>query len=268
MFRPHVRQLKALRRFPVPPEALVSGRMRLVAAVEAAPMLRRSSIWFTSAAWRPVMTAMVVIVFVGGGGTVVAAHDALPGDRLYAVKLAAEGVSERVAVTPEQRFVVQAAHASRRLEETESLLARQGIVGEDRVARVRDAMGRYEDHLFTMNEIAVIMGSDPEKPEKGTKALMAAEGMLDRHARLIESATRAEPFVASLMIEPIGDSLSLEADMFSSIPTDDGERVEGLKLRRRERDERIGASLKRMREGIRDRGDEDSREGRDGEGRE
>src|SRR5687768_13843829 len=118
-----VRQLKNLRRFPVPPEVLAAGRIRLIAVIEASPMIQRSSGWFTSAAWRPVMAAMVVIVVASGGGTFAAAHDALPGERLYVVKLAGEEFRERMTLTSEQRFVVQAAHASRRIEETEQLIA-------------------------------------------------------------------------------------------------------------------------------------------------
>ncbi len=246
-----IRQLKNLRRFPVPPEILAAGRVKLIAVIEASPMSRRPSAWFLSAAWRPVMAAMVVVVVVAtGGGTVAAAHGSLPGDRFYVVKLAAEGLSERMAFAPERRFVVQAAHAERRLEETERLLERSGLVAEERVTRVREAMDLYESHLFAMNEIVVKLEVDPEKPEKGKKAVAAAEGMLDRHVRLIESATQAEPFVASLMLRPIDDTFMLEADMFAAIPADDGGKDEGRERRGRERAERIDESLKRFRAGL------------------
>jgi len=217
-----VRQLKNLRRFPVPPEILAAGRVKLIAVIEAAPMIHRQTAWFASAAWRPVMAAMIVIVAVTGGGTFVAAHDALPGEKLYVVKLAGEEFHERMTITSEQRFVVQAAHASRRLEETERLLAMQGLGGADRAARVRKAMARFEGHVFVMNEIAVKFEADPEKPKRGKKALKAADVMLDRHVHLMESATRAEPVVAAVMLDPMDAPFSLEADLFSAIPTDDG----------------------------------------------
>lgn len=248
-----VRQLKNLRRFPVPPEILAAGRVKLIAVIEASPMRRRSSAWFMSAAWRPVMAAMVVVVVVTGGGTFAAAHGSLPGDRFYVVKLAAEELSERMAIAPERRFVVQAAHAERRLKETERLLERIGLVPEERVTRVREAMDLYEGHLFAMNEIVVKLEVDPEKPEKGKKAVAAAEGMLDRHVRLIESATHVEPFVASLMLRPIDDTFTLEADMFAAIPADDGGKDEGRERRGRERAERIDESLKRFRAGLEER---------------
>jgi hypothetical protein len=275
-----VRKLKALRNFPVPPEILAAGRVKLVALVEASPMPRRTSAWFMSTAWRPVMAAMVVIVVATGGGTVAAAHDALPGDRLYVVKLAAEDFRERAALTPERRFVIQAAHAARRLEETERLIARQGLVAHERVTRVRAAMDLFEDHVFAMNEIAVRFEADPEKPEKGMKALSAAERVIDRHVDLIASATQASPYMASLMLEPIGGTFSLEADVYAAIPADDGGEDERAR-RGRERAERVGDSLKRVRAEFdarrnrRDGGDddlpeavydgawEDEREGRD-----
>lgn len=261
MFRNDIRQLKNLRRYPVPPEVLASGRVKLVAVIEASPMTAlRPSAWFMAAAWRPVMAAMIVVVVATGGGTFAAAHDALPGEALYAVKLAGEGFRERVALTSEQRFVVQAAHASRRLEETERLLDVQGLDGDDRAARVRDAMDRYEGHVFAMNEIAVKLEADPEKPRKGRKALRAAEGMFDRHVHLIESATRAEPLVATIMIDPIDATFSLEDDMFSAIPADDGGEEHGRNRQRREREAKIGDSLKRMRAEFESRREEEDRE--------
>ena len=260
MFRNDLRQLKNLRRYPVPPEALASGRVKLIAVIQASPMMdRRPSAWFMASAWRPVMAAMIVVVVATGGGTFTAAHDALPGDALYVVKLAGEGFRERMTLTSEQRFVVEAAHASRRLEETERLLEIQDLDGEDRAARVRDAMDRYEDHVFAMNEIAVKLEADPEKPRKGRKALKAAEGMFDRHVHLIESATRAEPLVATIMIDPIGATFSLEDDMFSAIPADDGEE-DGRNRQRHERETKIGDSLKRMRAEFESRRGEERRD--------
>lgn len=252
-----IRKLKALRNFPVPPEVLAAGRVKLIAVIEAAPFPRRPSAWFMSAAWRPVMAAMVVIVVVTGGGTVAAAHDALPGDRLYVVKLVAEDFRERTALTPERRFVIKAAHAARRLEETERLIARRNLVAHERVTRVRAAMDLFEDQLFAMNEIAVRFEADPEKPEKGRKALSAAERVIDRHVALIESATQASPFVASLMIEPIDGTFSLEADVYAAIPSSEGD--DDRERRGRERAERVGDSLKRVRaeiEARRERRDE------------
>lgn len=251
------RQLKGLRRFPVPPEVLAAGRVKLIAVIEASPMAVRPSAWFASAAWRPVMAAMIVIVVVaGGGGTVMAAHGALPGEKLYAVKLVAESIGERMTLTSERRFVVQAGHASRRLEEAERLLEIQDIDGDDRAARVRAAMDRYEGHVFAMNEIAVKMEPDPRKPEKGDRAFRAAEGMIDRHVRLIESATGVHPSVASAMIDPIEAAFSLEADVFEAIPADDGGEDDGRERRRGERETRVGDSLKRLRAVMEERRDD------------
>jgi len=259
-----VRQLKNLRRFPVPPEVLAAGRVKLIAVIEAAPMIHRSSAWFASAVWRPVMASMIVIVTVTGGGTFVAAHDALPGDRLYVVKLAGEEFHERMTLTSEQRFVVQAAHATRRLKETERLLELQGLAGEKRAMLVGKALHRYEDNLFVMNEIAVKFEPDPKKPKKGKRALKAIEGMFDQHAHLMESATRAEPVLASLMLEPSDATLSLEADLTSSIPTDDGGTHEDEGNHQPSWVERTRESQRRIREELEaSRRDEDAEPAKD-----
>ncbi len=255
-----IRQLKNLRRFPVPPEVLAAGRVKLIAVIDASPMRRRPSAWFMSAAWRPVMAVMVVVVVATGGGTFAAAHEALPGDRLYVLKLATEEVRERLSFSPERRFAVQAAHASRRLEETERLLGREGLVASERVTRVRAAMDLYEGHLFAMNEIVVRFEADAEKPEKGKKAITAAERTLDRHVRLIESATRAEPYAASLMLAPIGDALEMESDLFAAIPADDGGTDDGRERRSKDRAKRIEDSLKRFRAEIEERRARESRD--------
>lgn len=250
-----VRQLKSLRSFPVPPEVLEAGRKRLLIVMAEAPMLHPASGGlFTAcrvaklyaAAWKPVMAVMVVVVFATGGGAVVAAHGSLPGDRLYAVKMTAEEVRERMTLTAEQRLVVQAAHAARRLDETERLLERQGLGGAERAERVRKAMDRYEDHLFVMNEIAVKMEPDPAKPKRGKKAIKATEAMLERQAVLLESATHAEPVVAAMVIDPVEASFSLEADLQAVIPADDGGWHEDFERRRDERARKIEHSLKAL----------------------
>lgn len=273
-----VRQLKSLRRFPVPPEVLKGGRQRLLIVMSESPMTQHATRGFFeacrvaklyAAAWRPVMAAMIVIVTVTGGGTFAAAHDALPGEKLYVVKIFGEEFRERMTLTSEQRFVVQAAHASRRLAETERLLSMQGIDGDARAARVREAMDRYEGHVFVMNEIAVRLEPDPEKPKKGKKAYMAAESMFDRHVKLMESATHAESVVVGAMLDPLDAAFSLEADMHASIPADDGGEDGEDARHRRERAERVSESLKRMRAGLESRkgpdapGEEESRRDED-----
>jgi len=210
------------------------------------------------------MASMIVIVTVTGGGTFVAAHDALPGDRLYVVKLAGEEFHERMTLTSEQRFVVQAAHATRRLKETERLLELQGLAGEKRAMLVGKALHRYEDNLFVMNEIAVKFEPDPKKPKKGKRALKAIEGMFDQHAHLMESATRAEPVLASLMLEPSDATLSLEADLTSSIPTDDGGTHEDEGNHQPSWVERTRESQRRIREELEaSRRDEDAEPAKD-----
>lgn len=209
----------------------------------AAPFPFARKPWFVAAAWRPAMVAVAVVVLATSGGTFVAAHEALPGDRLYAVKLLGEGVRERLMVTAEQRFVVQAAHAARRLDETERLLERHGL-GDGLDARIRTTMNRYEGHLFDMNVIAARMQADPDKPRRGVRALRATDAVLERQARLLDSVSDAEPSVAAYFLEPADAAVSLEADVHAALP---GLAGPDGSARREERAGKMGESLLRLR---------------------
>jgi hypothetical protein len=189
---------------------------------------------------------MLIVVTVAGGGGFVAAADALPGERLYGMKLVGEDVRERLTLSSEQRFVVQASHASRRLDETERLLELQGIGGGERAELVRTAMDRYQDQLFAMNEIAVRFEPDPKRQKRKLKALQAAESMVDRHVQLMESTSRVEPAMAGLMLDPANAVFTLEADMFAAIPADEGG-TDGELPRRKERAKWIEDNLTRLR---------------------
>lgn len=252
-----IRQLKRLRRYPVPPEALARVRVRVVAATQAAPMPRRG--WFAVGAWKPAMAAAAVVMMATGGVTFAAANDALPGERLYVVKVVGEALHERAVFGAERRFVVQAAHAARRLEEAERLLEREGLVPMERAELMRSAMERYENHVFAMNEIAVKLRVTAEEPKRGDRAIEAAEKMMERQARLLESATGVEPAIASVMIDPVGAAVTMEDDLWDAIPADDGGRAEAFE-RRKERNRKFERVLLRLQDGAREpgrRGDED-----------
>ena len=135
------RELKELRRFPVPASALESGRERLRIVMAELPFVPGASRRFGIFIWKPAMTfALVCVLVLSSGGVVMASRDAVPGERLYSVKLASEGVHERLAVSPARKFIVQAAHAARRLEEAEKLIINEKLVEEDRDDRIQTAL--------------------------------------------------------------------------------------------------------------------------------
>lgn len=204
--------------------------------------------------------ALVCVLVLSSSGVVMASRGALPGERLYPVKLVSENVRERLTVSPAKKFAVQAAHAERRLEETEKLIGNVALIDEVRDERVQTALHGYEDHLFLMNELAVRLSVDPPKPKNGDRALQAAERMFDRHAELVASATVTAPFVAAAMLEPINTTLDLQDEVLESMlkdredrDRDDDEddngsdRWEELEERHRGRSEKIQEHLRALR---------------------
>ncbi|MFA5853726.1 MAG: DUF5667 domain-containing protein [Patescibacteria group bacterium] len=211
------RELKELRRFPVPASALETGRERLRIVMAELPFVPGTSRRFGIFIWKPAMTfALVCVLVLSSGGVVMASRGAVPGERLYPVKLVSEGVQERLAVSPARKFTVQAAHAAHRLEETEKLIVNKKLIEEDRDERIQTALQGYEDHLFTMSALAVRLSVDPPKLKAGDRALQAAERMFDRHAELVDSATVTQLVLAEAVLEPIDMTLDLQNEVLEA----------------------------------------------------
>lgn len=249
-----LRQLKGLQHFPVPPEVIEAGRRELLIVMAETPMAAGVS-RFRAFIWKPAMAAFIVVVFVAasGGGVVFASQGSMPGDALYNVKLASEGFQERLTISPVRSFAVQAAHAERRLVETQKLMVRSGLDAQDREVRVHKAMTGFELRLAGMDKLAETLAAKPSEKGKQLKAMLAAERVLDRHAELVASATSSEPGIFDTVIEPIEDSIRLEDDVFTFMHregSDDGgkpdgsESVEGKMVMQREK-----RGLKRLRDG-------------------
>lgn len=258
-----LRQLKALRQFPVPPEVLEAGRRNLLIVMAETPMAAGVS-RFRAFIWKPALAAFVVVVFVAatGGGVVYAAHSALPGDKLYTVKLASEGVQERLTISPEARFAVQAKHAAVRLEETQELMQRSGLDVKERQARVQKAMSGFDKRVTVMDGIAAKLADAPPRKsgkDRGLKTMLAAERVLDRHAELVTSATEENSDLAQVAIEPIEDSIKLESDIYAFTHRrhqDDGGTDDATSTKespwethRKQRNDRLTETLQRLRAG-------------------
>lgn len=256
-----VRQLKNLRRFPVPPEALEAGRRNLLIVMAEMPMASGVS-RFRAFIWKPALTAFVVVVFVAvsGAGVVHASQGSLPGDRLYAVKLASEDLQERLTLSPEAKFAVQAEHAALRLEETQELMRRGGMDAEQRQARLRKAMSGFEKRMTAMDDLAAKIAEAPPKASgtRGLKAALAAERVLDRHAQLVASATDIDSATDDDAIAPIEDAIKLDGTIYAftrRTRRDDGgaDDATGTKergdweTRRQERNDRLSEILRHLR---------------------
>lgn len=150
-----VLRLQAVRRLEAPPVFRQAGRGRLLAAIEAAPKpvapartplsqrLRAS----LAAILQPprlaplaMRLALVLIVLLAGTvATTYAAQAALPGNPLYAVKLAGEDVHLYLASNPATLRLV---FAQRRLDEAE-VLQQRGLDGN-----LSAALARYDQTLL------------------------------------------------------------------------------------------------------------------------
>lgn len=244
----------------MPASALASGRKRLCIVMAELPFVPGAARRYGVFIWKPAMTLVLACVLVlSGGGAVMASRGALPGERLYPIKLVSENMRERLVVSAAKKFSVQAAHAERRLEETEKLIGNGALAEEDRDERVQTALHGYEDHIFSMNELAVRLSVDPPKPGNGDRALQAAERLFDRHADLVASATVAEPIVAAAMLEPLGITLDLQDEVLESMfkerehrsrddreTDDDSDQRQELEERHRGRSEKIQERLRTL----------------------
>lgn len=87
------------------------------------------------------IVAIILAVILGGGGTVAAAQNDLPGDALYGVKLASEKVAETFAFGDEEKVDRAAKFAERRANEIALLKAKavQGIAEGQEGAVVPDS---------------------------------------------------------------------------------------------------------------------------------
>ena len=109
-------------------------------------------VWqFTHAALKPMAASLAVFVFLVTGwfSAVNASNHALPGEKLYRVKLSMENVRLAVALTPEQKTQLQIEFANRRLEEMVNLSASSR---DDRAEAVLLAVERFKENVVSIKE--------------------------------------------------------------------------------------------------------------------
>ena len=212
-----VRKLKKLKGIAAPDDALRRARGGLLAHMDAYPMARSATVRFgASRAWKPLVAGIVsATVLSAGGGAVLAAQSSLPGDALYEVKIAAEEVRANLAFSEEARYRIRAEQAERRLSEAQEVMQRAKLPRQDRERRLRNALERFDEHLFDLNVIAVRSGAEP--PEAGTSAEAASlDRVLERHEALIESATAVDVETEKAILRPISSSVELERTVTES----------------------------------------------------
>ena len=108
----------------VPDEVAARSRARLLAQAEE---LRASRAGQSFPVWLPRLAAALIIalaILISGTGLYIASAQALPGDTLYPVKRAAEGLRISLAPSSDQKLALSLSYSQRRLDEIRSLLDR------------------------------------------------------------------------------------------------------------------------------------------------
>ena len=118
----------ALRPTAVPAESIRRSRARALARAAALarprPRLLPMGLRFAAAA-----AAVVIVCGLSGVGLNSAAADALPGDALYRVKIAAQNLWLRFAAGPDSRLELEDLYAEQRVDDVMTLLSLGRVVG-------------------------------------------------------------------------------------------------------------------------------------------
>lgn len=131
--------------------------------------------------------AAFLIVAISGNTIVLAANEALPGDRLYSFKVnVAEPVRVALATDPVKKAEVQTDLVQARFEEAEVLAARGELDDE----REREISERIDRHVVEVSKnVEEVQKISPEKAED---ANIAVEASMNVHAKILSTIeTRA-----------------------------------------------------------------------------
>lgn len=125
--------LGKLRAFEAPPSSVIRAKNVVMYAVKSGSSLRKVAIERSKYRLIPIfnlrpkympLIALILAAVLGGGGTVAAAQNDLPGQSLYGVKLASERVAEALTVSDESKININVKFAERRTQEIAALKAR------------------------------------------------------------------------------------------------------------------------------------------------
>lgn len=173
------------------------GRQRLMSHIRAdqavtsrrplRPSLRNP---FPTRRWiMPWLVALVTLVMtlLGGGGTVLAAQDALPGEPLYAVKSWTED-GQLALSGPERDMALLQQWTQRRIEEAQALAA------QGRFDALPIALARYQKEV---QQMVALIGQQQSAP-----ATEALEPMLTHHLQVLNALVGMVPPQAQDALEP------------------------------------------------------------------
>lgn len=201
---------KAKRGINLSAEAKRAGRERLVHFMRAheavmkpetmrRPITQRPFIFTKYKIAMQIGLALMLIVFLGGG-TSLAANNALPGDALYAVKLKInEKLQSAVTVGAEARAHLDAELAAKRLEEA-NRLAIEGSISADAKEQIEANFERLEDRVEA--KIADLKARGDAEAAADVEARF--ESALAAHARILAKLEAS----GEANVRPIRDKVS------------------------------------------------------------
>ncbi len=129
---------RALGSATVPIRGMQTSRARLLARARELTAARRPFLLRAAPRLAMAAVALLLVLMLSLNGLAVVSAKSLPGDALFAVKLAAENVSLKLTNNPETRLKMEEDYQQRRADEIRSLLSQsrihkvsfEGVVGE------------------------------------------------------------------------------------------------------------------------------------------
>ncbi len=156
--------------------AYTPAQAEAVAEVVARRSVQSMYVWLSP---RYMVPAAILLVVGLSGGTAFAAQSALPGEPLYAVKVQVnEKVAVALATTPAAKAAVNAAIATTRLEEAETL-ASQGTLDATTTAALANNFATHAD-AAQINTVAIAANDPGTAAQLGTSfsSTLAAHGAI------------------------------------------------------------------------------------------
>jgi hypothetical protein len=145
--------------------------------------------------WAVVASCLALVLVFAGTGTVAASSDSVPGERLYAVKTAAEQIQWKLTFSQKAKARLQARFAEQRAWEM-AQLAKKGRTGQ-----LESLATRFTAHLAKMEQLAAqIRASDPEDGERISELRQVLYTNMARDLVMLDAAEAKAPWRARTAI--------------------------------------------------------------------
>jgi hypothetical protein len=200
------------------PNFLQSNRNYILDQIRAqssnpAPQSTASSHWKLVARFAFVFLLAIAMIF-STARIAAASESALPGDRLYPVKLSVENLRLAVTLDVEQEIISRLAYANDRIEEA------QTRVDQGQADKLKPALKNYQGHI---QQVASLLDDlQNSKPDRARALGAEFEAAKSEHARRLSAMRASVPPDVAGLIDEIEAGLQPEGEEIgapSSTPT-------------------------------------------------